>query len=267
MAAREWSRLMKSPRNSILVAAEIAVPVVLLAVLWIITEHSRSFYVPPLSAILEEFVRLVSTRLASDVLPSLVRLFAGFSIGVAVGVTAGTTFGLFRNVRELILPSVEFFRAIPATLLVPFAITTMGVGDGMKVFIIALACFFPVLLNTISGIASLDPVLLDTARSYHVSGFDWISKFILPTAMPQIVTSMRTSLALGLVLMVISEMVASTNGLGYLVLHAQRTFSIPQMWAGILFIGLLGYVLNWMFVLVERRILAWHFGLHRRSHT
>ena len=90
-----------------------------------------------------------------------------------------------------------------------------------------------------------------------------VSSFIvLPGASPQIAAGMRTSLSLALIMMVISEMVASTNGIGFFVLQAQRSFAIPEMWSGILLLGILGYVLNLIFILVERRVLAWHRGAH-----
>ena len=119
---------------------------------------------------------------------------------------------------------------------------------------------WPVLLNTIDGVTGIDPTLNDTARVYGVSGRQRLLRIVLPAASPQIFAGMRTSLSLALILMVISEMVASTNGIGYFVLQSQRTFAIPEMWSGILLLGILGYVLNAGFMLVERRVLRWHRG-------
>ena len=127
-------------------------------------------------------------------------------------------------------------------------------------FLIAFVCVWPVLLNTIDGVTGIDPTLRETARVYGVSGRDRLLRIVLPAASPQIFAGMRTSLSLALILMVISEMVASTNGIGFFVLQSQRSFAIPEMWSGILLLGLLGYALNLIFVLVERRVLAWHRG-------
>ena len=121
-------------------------------------------------------------------------------------------------------------------------------------------CVWPVLLNTIDGVTGDRP---DDARDRAVvrdQGRDRLQRIILPAASPQIFAGMRTSLSLALILMVISEMVASTNGIGFFVLQSQRSFAIPEMWSGILLLGLLGYVLNVAFVLIERRVLAWHRG-------
>jgi ABC-type nitrate/sulfonate/bicarbonate transport system permease component len=130
----------------------------------------------------------------------------------------------------------------------------------MKIFIIAFVCLWPVLLNTIDGVAGVDPTLRETARVYDIGPVDRVLRVTLPAAAPQIFAGMRTALSLALILMVISEMVASTNGIGYFVLQAQRSFAIPEMWSGILLLGILGYVLNAVFLLAERRVLRWHRG-------
>ena len=141
----------------------------------------------------------------------------------------------------------------------------IGIGDDMKIFIIAFVCVWPVLLNTIDGINGIDPTLKDTARVYGISGRDRLMRITLPAASPQIFAGMRLSLSLALILMVISEMVASTNGIGFFVLQSQRSFAIPEMWSGILLLGILGYVLNLAFMIIERRVLAWHRGARASS--
>jgi ABC-type nitrate/sulfonate/bicarbonate transport system permease component len=117
------------------------------------------------------------------------------------------------------------------------------------------------------GIGGIEPTLLDTSRVYGIGTRDRIFRVMLPAAAPQIFAGLRTSLSLSLILMVISEMVASTNGIGYFVLKSQRTFAIPEMWSGILLLGILGYVLNLVFVLVERRVLRWHRGARASALT
>ena len=160
---------------------------------------------------------------------------------------------------------MEFLRSIPPPALIPFAIVVIGVGDDMKVFIIAFVCLWPVLLNTIDGINGIDPTLKDTARVFGISGRDKLLRMTLPAASPQIFAGMRLSLSLALILMVISEMVASTNGIGFFVLQSQRSFAIPEMWSGILLLGILGYVFNLVFMIIERRVLAWHRGARASS--
>jgi ABC-type nitrate/sulfonate/bicarbonate transport system permease component len=240
---------------------EIAVPLLLLVLWGLLSANSDTYYFPPLTDILQTFMDTwVFERVRSDVVPSLTRLALGYGIACLVAVAAGLALGLSRPLRRATDPIVQFLRAIPPPALLPFGILVLGVGNGMKVFIIAFVCLWPVLLNTIDGVAGVDPTLRETARVYDIGPVDRVLRVTLPAAAPQIFAGMRTALSLALILMVISEMVASTNGIGYFVLQAQRSFAIPEMWSGILLLGILGYVLNAVFLLVERRVLRWHRG-------
>ena len=237
---------------------EVIVPLALLGIWALWSAGSGTFYYPPLTDILSTFNDTwVFERVGSDVVPSLLRLTVGYLLAVAVAVLVGIPLGLNGMARRAAAPLVEFLRAIPPPALLPLAIVVIGVGNTMKVLIIAFVCLWPVLLNTIDGIRGIDPTLNDTVRVYGVSRLA-----TLPAAMPQIFAGMRTSLSLAVIMMVISEMVASTNGIGFFVLQSQRSFAIPEMWSGILLLGILGYVLNVIFLLVERRVLAWHRGAH-----
>ena len=242
-------------------AVEIAVPIALVALIWAYTESTDTFYYPPLGDVFEKFKDTwLFDRFGSDVWPSLRRIAFGYAIAVIVGVAAGTALGSSGTLRRATAPIVELLRSIPPPALIPFAIVVIGVGDDMKVFIIAFVCLWPVLLNTIDGIQGIDPTLRDIARVYGISGRDKLLRMTLPAASPQIFAGMRLSLSLALILMVISEMVASTNGIGFFVLQSQRSFAIPEMWSGIILLGILGYAFNAVFLLIERRVLAWHRG-------
>jgi ABC-type nitrate/sulfonate/bicarbonate transport system permease component len=237
---------------------EVLVPLALVGVWALWSAGSDTFYYPPLTDILGTFNDTwVFERVGSDVVPSLLRLTAGYLLAVAVAVLVGIPLGLNRTARRAAAPLVEFLRAIPPPALLPLAIVVIGVGNSMKVLIIGFVCLWPVLLNTIDGIRGIDPTLRDTARVYGLSRFA-----TLPAAAPQIFAGMRTSLSLAVIMMVISEMVASTNGIGFFVLQSQRSFAIPEMWSGILLLGILGYALNLLFTVIERRVLAWHRGAH-----
>jgi ABC-type nitrate/sulfonate/bicarbonate transport system permease component len=237
------------------------VPILLLVLWGVLSAGSKTYYFPPLTDIFTAFKdNWLFSRVGSDVVPSMVRMWLGFGIAVVVGVGGGLLLGLSRRARRAADPILEFLRAIPPPALLPFAILVLGVGSDMKVFIIALVCLFPVLLNTIDGVTGVDPTLRDTTRVYGISRGDRLWRVMLPAASPQIFAGMRISLSLALILMVISEMVASTNGIGYFVLQSQRTFAIPEMWSGIFLLGILGYVFNAGFILIERRVLRWHRG-------
>ncbi|WP_315927346.1 ABC transporter permease [Mesorhizobium sp. SP-1A] len=238
---------------------EIAVPIGIVIVWAATTATAHSFVFPSLIVILQRFEELwIFARIPTDVLPSLARLAAGYGIAMVLAIAIGVPLGLSRTAQRAAAPIVEFFRSIPSPALIPFAITVFGVGSGMKVFIIAFVCIWPTLLNTIDGVRSLDPTMGETARMYRISGWLKLRHIVLPNALPQIFAGMRSSLSLALILMVISEMVASSEGIGFFILQSQRSFAIADMWAGILLLGLLGYALNAIFSLIESRVLDWH---------
>jgi ABC-type nitrate/sulfonate/bicarbonate transport system permease component len=248
-------------RKVVLVSIEILSPLVLLALWYVGSADSTNFYFPPLSLILERFGEIwLGGGFVEHALPSLGRMVTGYLVGAVVGVVLGIALGLSRWARRLLGPSVEFLRALPAVALIPFGIVVFGVDTTMKVFIIALGSCFPVVLNTADGVRSVEPTLMDVSRSFGFTRAERLWRVTLPSASPQIFAGLRTSLALALILMVVSEMVASTNGIGYSILQAQRLFATADMWAGILLLGLLGYVINLILVLVEKRVLAWHRG-------
>jgi ABC-type nitrate/sulfonate/bicarbonate transport system permease component len=239
---------------------------VVIAVIWFWSAGSDVYYFPPLEDVLSTFKDTwLFDRVGSDVVPSMVRLFIGYFIAVAVGVGGGIALGLSPVLRRVSEPIVEFLRAVPAPALLPFALLVLGVGNDSKIFVIAFVCLWPILLNAVDGVAGVDPTLVDTGRVYRIPASDRLRHVVLPAAAPQIFAGMRTSLSLALILMVISEMVASSNGIGYFVLQSQRSFAIPEMWSGIILLGLLGYAFNAVFLLVERRALAWHRGARAGS--
>jgi ABC-type nitrate/sulfonate/bicarbonate transport system permease component len=227
---------------------------------------AHSFFFPPLLDILRTFRETwLFARLGSDALPSLERMAAGYGIAAILGVGGGLLIGSSRPVRQLTDPVIEFLRAVPPPVLIPLAILVFGIGPWMKVVVIAVGCVWPILLNTVDGVRGLDPALMETARVYGIRRRDRLRAIILPAASPRIFAGLRLALSLALILMVISEMEASTNGIGFFILQAQRSFSIPEMWSGILLLGLLGYAVNGAFAVVERRVLRWHRGAMRSA--
>ncbi|HEX5370190.1 MAG TPA: ABC transporter permease [Dehalococcoidia bacterium] len=216
---------------------------------------------PPVSVILRAWVELiVSGELLRELLPSLGRMFGGYVVGVVLGVGIGLLMGMWRFFYNLLEPLTEFLRPIPSPAYIPIVILFLGIDDEMKIFMIAFASFFPVLLNTYSGVRSVDPVQLQTARTFGVEGPRLLWQIVLPSASPYIFTGMRVSLAVAVIVMVISEMVAASNGIGYFILAAQRGFQIREMYAGVFTLALVGYAFNRLFLAVENRALAWHQG-------
>ncbi|HEY8986273.1 MAG TPA: ABC transporter permease [Streptomyces sp.] len=253
---------VRSVVRSVLLA--VTLPAVLFAVWWFASAGSTDFYLPPLSTILDKFGEVWTLdRLKSDVLPSLLRLTAGYLLAAAVGVALGLAVGASRVLREVLEPVLELFRAIPPPVLVPVIMLFAGIGDTMKIVVVASGCVWPILLNTVEGVRAVDEVLDDTCRSYGITGPSRLWHLVLRSASPQILTGMRQALSIGIILMVISEMFASSNGLGFTIVQFQRSFAIPEMWSGVLLLGLLGFLLSQLFRFVENRALAWYHGARR----
>lgn len=237
-------------------------PALLIGVYAYASANSASYYTPTPDLIAEAFAELwFSERFFVDVLPSLGRLITGFTISAVLGVGLGVLLGLSTRVRAVLEPVLEFLRAIPPPVLVPLMILLVGIDNSMKVLVIVSGCVWPILLNTIEGVRAVDPVLADTARCYGITGTTRLRVLILRSASPQIMAGLRLGLALAIILMVISEMFASSSGLGFAIVQFQRTFAIPEMWAGMVLLGLVGFALSAVFELAENRVLAWYRGL------
>ena len=242
-------------------AATMALPALLVVAWWWTSDASTNFYLPPLRQILAAFADVwIGDRFATDVLPSLARLAAGYLIAAVVAISAGVVIGQSRVVRGIAEPGLEFLRAIPPPVLIPILILFAGIGDQMKIIVIAVGAVWPILLNTVEGVRAVDQVLIDTARSYRISGLSRLRHLTLPAAGPQIFAGLRQALSIAIILMVISEMFAAREGLGFAIIQFQRTFAIPEMWSGTILLGLLGFVLATLFRMVERRVLFWYFG-------
>ncbi len=245
---------------------ELWLPLLLVAAAWIASAWSTSIYFPPLSVVLATFERLwLFDQVPSDVLPSLQNLGIGLACATAIGIALGLVLGSLPRLHDALSPLLELLRAVPGVALLPLLLLLLGIGPLMKISVIAYATTWPILLNTIDGVRSVDPMVLDVARSYRLSTLQRMWRVILPAASPQIIAGMRTSLSLGVTVIFFSELVGSTNGIGHRMLEYQRSFAIPEMWSGVILMGLLGYVLNIAFRGFEHLALRWHRGMQRRE--
>jgi len=229
-------------------------------------EWINPLIVPPLSKILEIFFEMVfSGQIPLQILLSMKRAAAGYLLAAAVCIPLGLFMGLSQTVHRLFEVIVEMLRPVPPPVVIPVALLFFGLGDAMKIFVIFFSCAWPILLNTLDGVRNLDGVLLNTARTFGLSRRKIIWQVILPACAPQIATGLRVSLPIMLILVVISEMVGSADGIGYFVLDSQRRFKVAQMYAGMLALALLGYLLNQLFNFIYHLILPWHWGMMRRK--
>lgn len=239
-------------------------PIALVAVWWLASAESSSFYFPPLATILERFQQLWLFALVPEhVVPSLQAILAGLSISIVLGVSLGVLLGLSSYVAVAVGPVLQFMRYLPAVAVLPLAIQLIGIGQDMRITIIVLGALWPILLNTIDGVRGIPQAFVDVARSNRVRTVDWIFRIVIPNASPQIFAGIRASLAVSVILMFASELLGASRGIGYFILEAQRQFSIPEMWSGMLVLGIIGYGLNLILLVIEHYLLAWH----RRSRT
>ncbi|HEY3259862.1 MAG TPA: ABC transporter permease [Pseudonocardiaceae bacterium] len=215
--------------------------------------HERWLSGPPSHLFLTDAV-------SDDVLPSLVRLLSGWGIAAVFGITLGVALGRSGLLADFLAPVLHFLRAVPPPALLPVFIVLIGLGSTMQLAVITFGVIWPILLNAADGARSVPATQVDTARTFRVSRTQWLLGVVLPSASPKIFAGLRISLSLSLILMVISEQVGSSNGLGRSLLDAQREFSLRSMWAVIVLLGVLGYLLNSALLAVERRLLRWHLG-------
>jgi ABC-type nitrate/sulfonate/bicarbonate transport system permease component len=241
--------------------------IVLLLALWQTASATRAispFYFPSVGRVAQSLASAtLDGTIPTAVAVSLLRGFAGYAIAIALGVTLGVLAGYHRAVHHLIEPLVELLRPIPSPAIIPLAILLLGIGSSMKVAIVAWACVFPLLLNTLDAVRGISPPLLETARNLGLGYARTMLTIVVPAASPGIFTGLRISLGVMLILTVVAEMVAGNNGIGFLILDAERSFRVAEMYAVIAALAVVGYLLNRLFLAVDRRVLGWHHAMNR----
>ena len=200
---------------------------------------------------------LVSGDFAKPLFETLSLLALGYLAACVSGIGVGVLMGRSQRAFCLLEPLVEALRPIPKPALIPVFFLFMGPGWPMKVTMVALAAFFPILINTLQGVRGVDRVLLDTARTLGLPSSTVIGKIVLPAALPMILAGMRVSLGLGLVLVILAEMLEADSGIGFQVLDLQRSFQVKQMYSWIFILAVVGLALNTAFEWCERRAVPW----------
>ena len=215
-------------------------------------------FLPAPSGVLLTLGKLLkSGELATHVSVSLYRALMGFLLAAVIAVPHGILIAWFRTVEDITNPLVELFRPIPAVALIPVAILWFGIGNVSKIVIIAFACYFPIILNTISGVRQVDVNLLKVAKLFGANRTQTLTKIILPSAFPFIMTGLRLGIAVALILLIVTEMIGARSGLGFMIIDAEYTFKTERMFAGIFTIGFIGFFLNEVMVVIEQRLSRW----------
>lgn len=243
------------------VVAKRTVAIAAFLVLWEVAPRiglvDRTFLVPFSEAVKALIELAKDGQLWDNTRASLVRSLSGFLIAIGAGVPLGLLIGWYRPVSEILGPLLELFRNTAAPALLPVFILLLGIGETSKIAIVVYACTWPILLNTISGVRTVDPVLIKSARSMSLPPHRLFAKVILPASLPTVFTGIRLAGASSILVLVAAEMVGAKAGLGYLVNASQQNFAIPDMYAAIIAVAVVGLVFNHLLVLLERRLTRW----------
>lgn len=215
-------------------------------------------FLPPFSQVVSAFFSLAGNgQLQEHVTASLTRALAGFFVAIVIAIPLGIAIAWYRPVSDFLNPILELFRNTAALALLPVFVLILGIGEESKIALVIYACTFPILLNTISGVRSVDPLLVKSASSLGFSSIRLFQKVVLPAAVPTIFTGIRMAAASSILVLIAAEMVGAKAGLGYLITASQLNFQIPDMYAGIVAISLLGLTINAVLILIERRLSRW----------
>jgi ABC-type nitrate/sulfonate/bicarbonate transport system permease component len=213
---------------------------------------------PPPSLIAATGWRLLSGgELFGHVWASLGRVLAGFFLAAIFAVPLGVIAGSSNFVFNIVDPIIELFRPIPVLALLPLAILWFGIGEASKIFIITYAAFFPIFINTLAGVRYSDPVLIQVASTLGASRPQIFYRVVLMSALPSLAVGIRLGLGFAFLALVAAELIASTRGLGYLIMDARLTFQTDISMVGIVSLGVLGFAMNAILVRIERWALAW----------
>lgn len=220
---------------------------------------------PPLTSVLAALATgLASGDLGAAAASSLWRMLAGYAIGAAAGMAVGLAMASSRVVRHLLDTSVELLRPIPIPAIVPPLVLLLGIDNTMKVTVIAFAAFFPVLVNTLQGARALDATLHDVTRTFRVPALRRLLKVTVPASLPYVFAGLRISLALAMIVTIVAEMIAGSEGLGYYLVSMQYAMRPADMYAGVVLIAVAGYAMTLMFMAIERKLLPWY---HQNDRT
>jgi len=241
-----------------------ALLLVLLIVLWELLPRLGlvyAHYFPPFSTVMVALWKgIQSAEILRHSAISISRAFRGYALAIVIGVSLGTLTGTIRWLSDSLEITVELLRPMPSVALVPIAILLFGTSDYYNISIITFGCTWPIYVNTFEGTRSIDTQWIDTGRIYGASRLDLIRKVIIPAACPYIVSGLRVSLGTSIIIVTVTEMLASYKGLGFFIMESYGAYLIPKMYSGVIVVGVIGYGLNRLFLEVEDHFMAWHKG-------
>jgi ABC-type nitrate/sulfonate/bicarbonate transport system permease component len=232
------------------------IPLILLIVVWdLVVEPGTSPFFPPPSEWFRELREIHGDSLITNLGATLRSVVVGLGIATAIGALVGVAIGISPIARRSTSTSIEFLRTLPAPTIIPIALLALGPNESMKVFAVAFASVWPVLLNTAQGAASVNRTLVDVSRTFHVTRPDYLRKIVLPSTVPAVLLGMRVALPVALIVSVLTEMLVSTGGIGRDLIDAQRDYRAASAFGLLFVVGVFGYLLNASFVIIEGLVL------------
>jgi len=219
----------------------------------------NKLFLPSPVNVFDKLVNLFATgEVYPDIVATLYRTNVGFLIGSIIGILVGLVMGYYKRVYDSLEFIVDFFRSIPATALFPLFLLFFGIGDETKIAVVVFASSMIVIVNTMYGVRHRSEVRIRFAKTLNLEKISLFKKVILPDAMPHIFAGLRIAISISLILAVVTEMFIGTSvGLGRRIIDAELVYRIPEMYATIIVAGIIGYLLNWLILFVEKRKIHW----------
>ena len=231
---------------------------------WLGVSNGR--LVPPPTKIFATIVELArSGELARHIMATLIRVVAGFGLGVIAGTVLGAVSGYWGLARRLLDPTVQALRAIPSIAWVPLFILWLGIFETSKIVLIAVGVFFPIYLGVMGAILSVDRKIVEVGRAFRLSGPAMIRRILLPAVLPAYVVALRVGLGLGWMFVVAAEFMGASEGLGYLLIDGQQLGKPAQIMAAIVIFAILGKTTDWLIELGSAPLLRWQDSFGRQS--
>jgi ABC-type nitrate/sulfonate/bicarbonate transport system permease component len=236
--------------------------VVALLVLWQVLATTGTisvvFFTPP-SKIVAAIVKGFTTgEFLLHVRFSLVRLLLGVLLGGIPAIVLGLIMGWKRALRRIIDPLIALSYPVPKIALLPLVIVIFGIGENSKIILIAISAFFPMLISAVAAVRQINPIYRDVARNYGASRLQIFTKVIMPGSLPVLVSGIRITINTGLLVTLAVELISANEGLGSIIWMAWRTLQMENLYAALVVISMLGLLVNWLLLLVEKLLLPWH---------
>jgi len=233
-------------------------PIIILIIWYLICDFFQmvpGYAFPGLIDVANSFVKLsASGKLFIDIFETLYKVLFGMLLASTVGITLGIILGWYKRLETLCKLVISVLRPIPPIAWIPFSIIWFGMGIGPAVFIIFMGCVFPILISIIDGVHRTDPVLIEAAQSFGASNSQMLTEVIVPSSLPYIVSGLKVAIGIALMCTISGEMIGSSSGIGYMILTSTNLFDTGSTVVGMLVIGIIGIIFDYVFTKIQERI-------------